>query len=86
MTLEEYQDMEIDKLFFRLGNSKFRSRFHLTDKDKKYVLEKGMDVVSSHAYDFISTSFNLLVFLEHSLYSFTSLGWKVLMRQALIKL
>ena len=54
MTLEEYQDMEIDKLFFRLGNSKFRSRFHLTDKDKKYVLEKGMDVISSHAYDFIS--------------------------------
>lgn len=54
MTLEEYQDMEINKLFFKLGNSKFRSRFHLTDKDKKYVLEKGMDVISSHAYDFIS--------------------------------
>ena len=28
--------------------------FVLTDKDKKYVLEKGTDVVSSHAYDFIS--------------------------------
>lgn len=54
MTLEEYQDMEINKLLFRLGNSKFRSRFYLTDKDKKYVLEKGMDVISSHAYDFIS--------------------------------
>src|SRR5699024_9960162 len=45
--------MEIDKLFFRLGNSKFRSRFHLTDRDQNSVLEKGMDVISCHAYDVI---------------------------------
>lgn len=54
MTFEQYQEKEIDEVFLRLANSKFRSRFHLSDKDKKYVLEKGIDVISQHAYDFIS--------------------------------
>ena len=40
-------------LFERLSRSKFRSRFHLTEKDKAYVREKGMDTIRSHAYDFI---------------------------------
>ena len=54
MTLEEYYDIEIDKLFSKLLKSKFRSHFHLTEEDKDYVLERGMDVISTHAYDFIS--------------------------------
>lgn len=40
-------------LFQRLKQSKFRSSFHLKEKDKKYILEKGMDVIERHAYDFV---------------------------------
>ena len=36
-----------------LKKSKFRSRFKLTDKDRLYILNKGIDVVRSHAFDFI---------------------------------
>lgn len=54
MTFLEYQNMEIDKLFFKLSKSKFRSRFHLSDKDKEYVLSHGLDTIKKHAYDFIS--------------------------------
>ena len=54
MTFEEYQEREIDEVFFRLAKSTFRSRFHLSDKDKNYVLEKGLDVIRQHAYDFVS--------------------------------
>lgn len=54
MTVKEYQELEIEQLFLRLSKSKFRSRFHLTEKDKEYVLEKGFDVISKHAFDFIS--------------------------------
>ena len=54
MTFEEYQEREIDEVFFRLAKSKFRSRFHLSDKDKNYILEKGLDVIRQHAYDFVS--------------------------------
>ena len=55
MTFLEYQNMEIDKLFFKLSKSNFRSRFHLSDKDKQYVLSHGLDTIKKHAYDFIST-------------------------------
>lgn len=54
MTFEEYQEREIDEVFFWLAKSKFRSRFHLSDKDKNYVLKKGLDVIRQHAYDFVS--------------------------------
>lgn len=39
----------------RLERSRFRSRFHLDEKDKAYIQEKGMDVIRMHAYDFILT-------------------------------
>ena len=41
-------------LFTCLSRSAFRSRFHLADKDRKYVIDKGMDTIRSHAEDFIS--------------------------------
>ena len=44
----------IDKLLNSLGNSKFRGSFHLNNKMKEYVLNKGMDVIESHARDFIN--------------------------------
>ena len=43
-----------DDLFQRLAKSKFRSKFHLRDKEKSYILEKGLDTIKSHAKDFIS--------------------------------
>lgn len=36
-----------------LENSKFRSGFHLSDKERAYINDKGLDRVREHAYDFI---------------------------------
>ena len=44
----------MNDIFERLSKSKFRSRFHLKDKDKKYIEEKGIDTIEKHAYDFIN--------------------------------
>lgn len=38
----------------RLSRSAFRNRFHLSDKDKKYIEEKGLDTIERHAYDFVN--------------------------------
>lgn len=43
----------MEELFQKLAKSKFRSSFHLKDKDKLYVKEKGFKVIEEHAYDFI---------------------------------
>lgn len=45
--------MTIEETFERLAKSKFRSRFHLSEYDRKYIAEKGMDVIHSHAEDFV---------------------------------
>lgn len=37
----------------RLSYSKFRSSFHLTKKEREYLSEKGMEVMESHARDFV---------------------------------
>ena len=37
----------------RLKRSAFRSRFRLSEKDKKYISEKGLPTIRSHAEDFI---------------------------------
>ena len=39
----------------KLENSKFRSSFYLTAKDKAYVNEKGTETIRLHAEDFIRT-------------------------------
>ena len=44
----------IDEILEKLSKSKFRSSFHLKDKDKLYIKEKGIDKIKSHAYDFIN--------------------------------
>ena len=44
----------LEDLFERLSQSKFRSGFHLKEKDKKYVLDKGGDKIRKHAKDFVS--------------------------------
>jgi hypothetical protein len=42
------------QLFERLNHSKFRSSFHLKQKDIDYIKEKGMDTIRDHARDFIA--------------------------------
>lgn len=42
-----------EEAYARLQRSKFRSSFHLREKDKQYVREKGMDVIEKHARDFV---------------------------------
>lgn len=43
----------MDELFERLSKSKFRSSFKLSVKDKKYIQDKGIDLIYSHAHDFV---------------------------------
>ena len=43
----------IEEALNKLEKSKFRSSFHLTKKEKAYLEEKGMDVIRSHAKDFV---------------------------------
>lgn len=50
MTKEEWYK----QLFERLANSKFRSSFHLKQKDIDYINEKGLDTIRKHAQDFIA--------------------------------
>ena len=45
----------LEEILERLSKSKFRSSFHLNDKMKKYVKEKGIDIIRNHTYDFINT-------------------------------
>ena len=47
------QGSELDWLFYRLSQSKFRSRFCLHEKEKQYVRDKGMDTIRRHAADFV---------------------------------
>ena len=44
----------INNLFCRLSKSKFRSSFHLKEKDMIYIDQKGLNVIEEHAYDFIN--------------------------------
>ncbi len=43
----------IDEALEKLKKSKFRSRFHLSEKDKAYIKQKGMEQIKLHAEDFI---------------------------------
>ena len=44
-----------DAAFQRLAKSKFRSRFRLSEADRKYIADKGMDTIRRHAEDFVRT-------------------------------
>ena len=54
--LESSADQEYDltDLFARLAKSDFRSRFHLTKKDKEYIAQKDLPTIRRHAEDFIA--------------------------------
>ena len=41
-------------IFERLSKSNFRSGFHLTEENKKYINDKGWETIGTHAYDILS--------------------------------
>ena len=44
----------VEKILDSLSKSKFRSSFHLKDKDILYIEDKGIDKIRNHAYDFVT--------------------------------
>ena len=48
------QDARIENILNSLSKSNFRSKFHLKQKDKDYIKEKGIEKIREHAYDFIN--------------------------------
>lgn len=55
MNLGEDMERRIENILNSLGKSKFRSSFKLGLKDIKYVEQKGMDTIVSHAKDFVAS-------------------------------
>lgn len=47
-------DEKIKNILDRLSKSKFRSSFHLKNKDILYIEDKGIDKIRNHAYDFVT--------------------------------
>ncbi len=45
----------IDEALLKLAQSSFRSKFHLSQKDKQYIDEKGLETIRRHAEDFVKT-------------------------------
>ena len=45
----------IEETLKRLKKSDFRAKFYLSEKDKQYITEKGMDTIRFHAEEFIRT-------------------------------
>jgi hypothetical protein len=43
----------LDELFERLQRSSFRQRFRLQGKEREYLDSKGLEVIMSHAADFV---------------------------------
>ena len=46
--------MNEEDILKKLSLSKFRSSFHLKEKDKEYIKKQGIDTIRKHAYDFVS--------------------------------
>jgi hypothetical protein len=42
------------ELFERLAASRFRSRFRLSDRERAYLHDKGLDTILAHGRDFIA--------------------------------
>ena len=45
----------VKETLIKLKKSDFRARFHLSEKDRAYIAEKGMDTVRKHAEEFVRT-------------------------------
>ena len=46
--------MTVEECFQKLARSPFRSRFHLSQKDKDYAAKVGIDAIRKHAEDFVA--------------------------------
>ena len=46
---------KINRVLESLKRSSFRSRFKLTNEDRKYISDKGLETIRSHAFDFITS-------------------------------
>lgn len=45
---------DLSGIFERLSKSDFRSKFHLTEKDKDYISKKGLATIRTHAEEFVA--------------------------------
>lgn len=52
--METLEIKKIDLVLCSLAKFNFRSKFHLKQKDKEYVREKGIAKIRGHAYDFVN--------------------------------
>ncbi len=49
----------IEYKLYQLSKSKFRSKFHLSDKDKEYIKEKGIDIIEKHTREFLNKNLKI---------------------------
>jgi len=49
------------KVLERLSKSKFRSKFHLSAKDKEYIKDKGIEKIESHTRDFVNKKLKVML-------------------------
>lgn len=45
----------VEQALSRLQRSAFRAKFHLSEQDRQYIADKGMETIQRHAADFIRT-------------------------------
>ncbi len=53
--LSENMNDRINHTLNSLNKSKFRSKFKLSQKDRDYIVTKGLETIKDHAYQFINT-------------------------------
>ena len=59
MELNEQQKQWINRKLNNLEKSKFRNSFHLNNKMKEYIKEKGLNTIEVHAKDFIEKNLKI---------------------------
>ena len=47
------EEEKINNILNALSKSKFRSKFHIKEKEIKYIEEKGIETIEEHAHDLI---------------------------------
>ena len=48
------KEYDLTNLFEKLAKSDFRSRFHMSMKDREYIMEKALPTIRKHAEDFVA--------------------------------
>lgn len=55
---------QISIILEKLSTSSFRSKFHLTTKEKEYIAKKGLSTIEQHSQDFITKRLSPAVILN----------------------